>query len=75
MFFCIFIKLIVVNMKKFLLLFTVLTVIVACNKDDQAPQPEPQIAEIDKLPPATQTGANKVGCLVNGKAFLPSGTR
>lgn len=60
-------------MKKSFLLFTVLTVIVACNKDDEAPLPEPQISERDKLPPATQTGANKVGCLVNGKAFLPSG--
>src|SRR5690606_16218057 len=31
------------------------------------------MAEIDKLPPATQHGANKAGCLVNGKAFLPKG--
>lgn len=61
-------------MKKLLLLFTALTVFIACNKDDQAPLPEPQIAEIDKLPPPTQTGANKVGCLVNGKAFLPIGS-
>lgn len=61
-------------MKKLLLLFTALLVFVSCNKGDD-PTPEPQISEIDKLPPATQTGANKVGCLVNGKAFLPSGTR
>ena len=26
----------------------------------------------DKLPPETQTGANTVGCLVNGKVYLPS---
>ena len=25
----------------------------------------------DKLPPETQTGANTVGCLVNGQVFLP----
>ncbi|WP_310558993.1 hypothetical protein, partial [Flavobacterium sp.] len=25
----------------------------------------------DQLPPETQTGANTVGCLVNGKVFLP----
>lgn len=37
---------------------------------DKADDPKP-IAEIDKLPPATQTGANKVGCLLDGKAFLP----
>ena len=61
-------------MKKLLLLFAVLAFFVSCNKDDD-PTPEPQISEIDKLPPATQTGVNKVGCLVNGKAFLPSGTR
>lgn len=57
-------------MKKLLLLLAVFAFFVSCNKDDD-PTPEPQISEIDKLPPATQTGANKVGCLVNGKAFLP----
>ena|SRR5690554_4259867 len=59
-------------MKKLLLLFATIALFVSCNKDDD-PTPEPQISEIDKLPPATQTGANKVGCLVNGKAFLPIG--
>ena len=29
--------------------------------------------EADKLPSATQTGANTFGCLVNGKAWVPSG--
>ena len=29
-----------------------------------------KIAEIDKLPAATQTGANTFGCLVNGKAWV-----
>jgi len=28
---------------------------------------------IDQLPPATQTGANTFGCLINGQAFLPKG--
>jgi len=59
-------------MKKLLLLFTVFVVFVSCNKDDD-PTPEPQISEIDKLPPATQIGKNTVGCLINGKALLPSG--
>ncbi|MBC6992035.1 hypothetical protein [Hymenobacter sp. BT491] len=27
-----------------------------------------------QLPPATQTGANTFGCLVNGKAFIPNGS-
>ncbi|UUV22121.1 DUF6252 family protein [Paenimyroides aestuarii] len=60
-------------MKKLLFILATIAFFVSCNKDDQAPQPEPQIAEIDKLPPPTQTGANKIGCLVNGKAFLPKG--
>lgn len=29
--------------------------------------------ELEKLPPATQTGANTFGCLLNGKAFMPGG--
>lgn len=32
-----------------------------------------KLSELDKLPPATQTGANTFGCLVNGKAYLPGG--
>lgn len=31
-------------------------------------------AELAKLPPITQTGARTFGCLINGKAILPSGT-
>lgn len=53
----------------FLLLLTTL-LLAGCNSDDSTPQP---ISEIDKLPPPTQTGANTVGCLVDGKAFLPYG--
>jgi len=36
-----------------------------CKKKDPAPA--------DQLPPATQTGANTFGCLVNGQAWTPSG--
>lgn len=32
-----------------------------------------QVSELEKLPAITQTGANTFGCLVNGKAFMPSG--
>ncbi len=35
----------------------------SCKKDNPT--------ELEKLPPATQTGANTFGCLVNGKAFIP----
>ena len=53
-------------MKKLLLILLTTFALSCCNKDDDKP-----IAEIDKLPPATQTGANTVGCLLDGKAFLP----
>jgi hypothetical protein len=54
--------------KLFLLLLTTFT-ISCCNKgDDEQPK-----TELEKLPPATQTGANTAGCLINGVAFLPKG--
>ncbi|WP_310396475.1 hypothetical protein [Hymenobacter sp.] len=37
-----------------------------CKQDDPAP--------LDQLPPATQTGANTFGCLVNGQAYTPKGS-
>lgn len=53
-------------MKNLLLLLFTTFALSCCNNDDDKP-----IAEIDKLPPATQVGANKVGCLLDGVAFLP----
>lgn len=53
-------------MKNLILILTVMLIISSCNKDDDAPK-----APVDQLPPATQVGANKVGCLVNGEVFLP----
>lgn len=38
-----------------------------------AAQCEKDIPPIDQLPPATQTGENTFGCLVNGEAFKPKG--
>jgi len=29
---------------------------------------------VDELPPATQTGANTFGCLINGQPFTPGGS-
>jgi len=53
-------------MKK-LLLFTLITMLFSCsNHNDSQP-----VSEISKLPPATQTGANTFGCLLDGVAFLP----
>ena len=50
-------------MKAILILVLWLPLAVGCKKKD----PEPQ------LPPATQTGANTFGCLVNGQLWLPEG--
>ena len=36
-----------------------------CKHNDPAP--------VDQLPPATQTGANTFGCLVNGQPWTPKG--
>ena len=56
-------------MKNILLLLITTTFLACCSKD----QPPTQLNPIDQLPPATQTGANTAGCLVNGQAFLPKG--
>lgn len=48
-------------MKHLLLIFAALLVLNSCSKDDDG----------GTLPPITQTGANTVGCLVNGKVYLP----
>ncbi|TAD92861.1 MAG: hypothetical protein EAY75_01615 [Bacteroidetes bacterium] len=48
------------------LLFMPLLLAASCKKDKLAD-------ELSKLPPATQTGANTFGCLVNGKAWVPQG--
>lgn len=52
-------------MKKLFFLLTAIALLTSCDKDGQI------FAGKDKLPPETQTGANTVGCLVNGKVFLP----
>lgn len=39
--------------------------LIACKKNELSP--------LEQLPPATQTGANTFGCLVNGKAWTPKG--
>lgn len=38
-----------------------------CKKKDE-------LTPVDQLPPATQTGTNTFGCLVNGQAWTPSGS-
>lgn len=38
-----------------------------CKKDNS------NLDNVDQLPPATQTGANTFGCLINGKVWVPKG--
>ena len=51
--------------------FSILLIIISsCSKNDNS-STNPTPTSQDQLPPATQIGANKVGCLVNGQVFLP----
>ncbi|MGK4568405.1 hypothetical protein [Flavobacterium sp. 3HN19-14] len=54
-------------MKK-LLLFLAILFTLSCSQSSEDTQPG---SEISKLPPATQTGARKIGCLLDGVALLP----
>ncbi|MEZ4856437.1 MAG: hypothetical protein R2812_08200 [Gelidibacter sp.] len=53
-------------MKNILLLCMLAVTLSCCNKNDDQPA-----NPIDQLPPATQTGANTFGCLLDGEVFLP----
>ena len=57
-------------MKKIVVLLLLMCIIGCDNNDDKPSTPK---TELEKLPLATQTGANTAGCLVNGVAFLPKG--
>jgi hypothetical protein len=56
-------------MKYFLLLFLALTINSCANNDDD----NGLVGPISQLPPATQTGANTFGALLDGEPFIPSG--
>lgn len=53
-------------MKHIIILLTLLTTLSCCNNDDDQPT-----NPIDQLPPATQTGEQTFGCLINGEPFVP----
>lgn len=55
-------------MKKIISLLIITTFLACCNKDDNPIPTNP----VDQLPPATQTGANTFGCLLDGQIFKPS---
>lgn len=54
------------NMLLLLLVLFPLWGLGGCNKNDDDPK-----NPIDQLPPATQTGEQTFGCLLDGEAFLP----
>ncbi|WP_452224055.1 hypothetical protein [Lacinutrix chionoecetis] len=54
-------------MKNYLKLLLIVLVFTACNNDDDNMPQDP----IDQLPPATQTGEQTFGCLINGEPFVP----
>ena len=56
-------------MKTISLIFLATLLLLGCSKNDEPPK-----APVDQLPAATQVGANKVGCLVDGEVFLPRGS-
>ncbi|HRZ31584.1 MAG TPA: hypothetical protein P5188_04690 [Flavobacterium sp.] len=56
-------------MKRVLLLLLITFTLSCCNNNDDNPQ-----NPLDQLPPATQTGANTFGCLINGEPFVVSNT-
>lgn len=55
-------------MKYLFLLLLPALLIAGCKKSDTTPT-----NPIDQLPPATHTGANTFGCLINGEPFSVSG--
>lgn len=52
------------QIKLLLIIIACANIFAGCKKDKTEP------TELSKLPPATQTGANTFGCLVNGKAWV-----
>ncbi|MDO7850736.1 DUF6252 family protein [Hymenobacter convexus] len=57
-------------MKRKFLLYLCLATLTQCSKCKNDPTPADPAAQ---LPPATQTGANTFGCLVNGQPYTPGG--
>ena len=54
-------------MKTYLLIL-LSVLFLSCNNDDDSPA-----NPVDELPPATKTGENTFGCLINGRPFTPRG--
>ncbi|OIQ18609.1 MAG: hypothetical protein BM557_06700 [Flavobacterium sp. MedPE-SWcel] len=57
-------------MKNIFFTLLILLSLTACNNDDNN---NGSTNPVDQLPPATQTGENSFGCLLDGEAFIPRG--
>lgn len=57
-------------MRSKLPLYLALLLLTQCSKCKNDPAP---VTPADQLPPATQTGTNTFGCLLNGQPFTPNG--
>ena len=62
-------------MKKINMLLCILLTTTLLAASCKKPKPRTALTELEKLPPITQTGANTFGCLVDGKAWLPNGSK
>lgn len=58
---------------KHIIVFT--TLMLLCAASCKKSKPGTALTELEKLPPITQTGANTFGCLVDGVAWLPNGSK
>lgn len=56
--------------KTFFLLLLASLFLINCNNDDNGD--DGPTDPLDELPAATQTGAQTLGCLINGEPFIPS---
>ena len=56
----------IVIMKNLILILLATFSLSCCDKNDDKPK-----TELEKLPPATTTGAKTFGCLLDGVAFVP----